>query len=132
LVLVVATVGVVPWQLTAAEPDENSPLGKLVAADDFWQRTGKLQEHPELDSRTVNEVRELAGRAANPVARVRAYKLLADLRGRTRVADVLPAAEVSDVVEGVFRYMETHLAEAEIGKFRPELGFTHVSVQRIA
>jgi hypothetical protein len=54
--------------------------------------------------------------------------LLADFNDRTRYPGNLADDEIIEAVEAVFRYLETHRADKTIAMFRPELGFTHVTL----
>ena len=60
--------------------------------------------------------------------RIRAYKVLADLNGRTRYVGNVPEGLGKDAVEATFRHLETHLDDPTVARFHPELGFTHVSL----
>lgn len=121
----VATCGVVPWKLVAAEP---KTWPEIIAADDFWTAHGASIQHPHLGFEHMGAIRELAGTAPQAAIRIRAFKLLLDHHGRSRIAAAIPAEQSAAAIAGSFRYLETHLDDPIVRRMRPELGFTHLSL----
>jgi hypothetical protein len=126
--LAVSGPGIVPRKLAAAEPADE--IARLFKADDFWARTGASQTHETITPQDSDAVRQLAGTADSSVVRIRAFKVLADLYGRTRYSSDIPQPQSLEAVEGVFYHLERHANDAVVSKFRPELGFTHVSLSQ--
>jgi hypothetical protein len=122
--------GLVTYQLNAAESTE--PMEQLLQAKDFWSQTGAKLTHPEITYQHASSVREVAGHSADAVVRIRAYKVLADLNGRTRYPDGFSAEQAQEVVAAAFRYLESHPSDTAVGKFQPELGFSHVTLSKRA
>jgi beta-lactamase regulating signal transducer with metallopeptidase domain len=126
----VGILGIVPWKLVAAEPSEK--ILQLIKADDFWSQTGAKLTHEDIKFEERNALRELAGSSDDTAVRIRAFKLLADHDNRTRYSKDFAEQQVLEAVEGVFRHLETHTNDEMVAKFRPELGFTHITVSKRA
>lgn len=103
-------------------------MSALLQAPDFWSRTGARVSHPAISDRDLAAIRELAGTAQDPVVRIRARKILADVAGHTRYSQQVPEGQVLEAVEAGFWYLETHLDDKTVAQFHPESGFSHVTV----
>ena len=129
----------VPQDIAAKEAGEK-PAGKQLEeklkAKDFWAKTGNKKDHPDIvnlfgpaspPADVAGVLKSVAGNSEITV-RIRAFKLIADMLGRSHFAPTLKPGDAEDAVEGAFTYLEANLKDATVQKFRPQLGFTHVSM----
>jgi hypothetical protein len=99
----------------------------LVSSADFWKNTGTANKH-NFDDDTITELQNLVDKAPRPEYRLRAAKLLCDQNGHSRLNEKLNDAQNAAAVATAFEYLEAHLADAEIAKYSPQRGFTHMTI----
>jgi hypothetical protein len=119
-------------RIAAAEEPTVAELARILQADDFWSHTGAKRVHAEIPRHVAIHLRQFAGNSDNAVPRIRANKILLDLYGRSRQGAGLSDEQDAAIVEGSFRYLETHLSEDAVKQFRPELGFSHFTTTKRA
>ncbi len=129
----VMLVGIIVLAIGAARSIAVEPVAdvsRVLKADDFWSQTGAKLTHDDIPFDQRNTIRELAGNSNETMIRIRAYKLLADSYQRTRYSEQFSQTQTLLAIEGVFRYLENNINEETISKFRPELGFTHITTSK--
>jgi beta-lactamase regulating signal transducer with metallopeptidase domain len=114
----------------AAPAAEPSATAKMLSAPDFWQKTGAMFRH-EFDKATTSDLEKIADSPDRPLLRLRAFKLLCDQAGHSRPNPDFNEADNTRAVTAAFEYLEAHLGDAEIVKYAPEQGFTHMTVSRM-
>jgi len=134
------------WVAARASADAPAPAGSSSAsvpstvpttfigslwADDFWTTTGNSADHPQ-DEATLTELRRLSVAADRPAVRLRAIKLLCDLKGNSRFAAGMKKDDAAQAVAVAFSWLEGHLADPEVAKYAPEAGFTHMTLSRMS
>lgn len=118
--------------LAVAPVSDIKALEAAVRAEDFWEQINLQGRHEFLDV-TIRQVFQLAGRLEKPADQIRAWKVLADLRGHTRYH----SANTWDgrhyvAVRRAMEYLEAHLDDATVQAFAPAQGFSHLAVARDA
>jgi len=102
-------------------------IGDRLAAREFWSLDGAVVKHAFTDDE-ADEVRRLAANSKDPVIRIRAGKLAADLSRSVRFgagwADAGRTPE--QLVAAMMQYLEARRTDALVAKFAPEKGFTHI------
>ncbi|HWE04562.1 MAG TPA: hypothetical protein VG326_19310 [Tepidisphaeraceae bacterium] len=108
-----------------------SPTVRMLSSTDFWSRTGTTAAH-DLDAGTIAELEKLANDATHPDLSLRATKLLCDHAGHSHSNPDLSDADNARAVTVAFEYLESHLADAEVARYAPARGFSHMTVSSMA
>ncbi|HSU69436.1 MAG TPA: hypothetical protein VLJ39_21300 [Tepidisphaeraceae bacterium] len=115
----------------APAPATEPALVSVIAAPDFWATTGTAKPAPQADKAAwERELRNIASTSDQPAMRIRALKLLCDLDGHFNTASGLKKDQALAATATAFTWLEAHLKDAEVAKYAPELGFTHVTLSR--
>lgn len=112
-----------------------TPLGgtltttmRTLSATDFWQNEGAASKH-DLDDAALDRLGKLVDNSAErPEIRLRAAKLLCDHNGHSRFNPNLSEADNARAVTTAFEYLEAHFADAEVAKYAPQRGFSHMTI----
>ena len=108
-----------------------SATAKMLSAPDFWQKAGATPKH-DFDKAAIAELEKIVEGADHPDLRLRAFKLLCDHEGHDRANPDFSEADNGHAITTAFEYLESHLGDAEIVKYAPEQGFSHMTVSKKA
>lgn len=108
--------------------DRRRQASDLLSAADFWDTTGSRSTH-DFATDMVEQLKRISGDANAPASlRLRAFKLVCDINGKSRTSGKIDAADIQRATAAAMKYLEANLGDATVAKFGPELGITHISV----